>query len=97
MYDGWQAVDATPQEESGGAMQMGPAPLRACYLGQGGVPYDTEFLIAEVNADERTWTEDAATGEFTLTKVDARKVGPFTLTKSVGRTAPSLRGVRAYW
>ena len=88
MYDGWQAVDATPQEESGGAMQMGPAPLRACYLGQGGVPYDTEFLIAEVNADERTWTENAETGEFELTKVDKSKVGPFTLTKSVKPSAP---------
>ena len=28
-YDGWQAVDATPQEVSLGLYQTGPAPLTA--------------------------------------------------------------------
>ena len=29
IYDGWQAFDATPQEESRGLMRCGPAPVKA--------------------------------------------------------------------
>ena len=47
-WDGWQAVDATPQELSGGKWQMGPAPVRAVFDGVGSLSYDCEFVIAEV-------------------------------------------------
>jgi len=33
-YDGWQAVDATPQEISLGLFQTGPAPLTAIKKGK---------------------------------------------------------------
>ena len=48
-FDGWQAVDATPQEESpqGGGYRTGPASLKAIKEGNS-VPFDTNFIIAEV-------------------------------------------------
>lgn len=48
-FDGWQAVDATPQEESpqGGGFRLGPAPVRAVKLGQR-MNFDVEFVISEV-------------------------------------------------
>lgn len=48
-FGGWQALDATPQEESpqGGGYRLGPAPIRAIKLGQR-MHYDVEFVISEV-------------------------------------------------
>lgn len=48
-FGGWQALDATPQEESpqGGGYRTGPAPLKAIKDGNS-VIFDTNFLIAEV-------------------------------------------------
>ena len=48
-FDGWQAVDATPQEESpqGGGYRTGPASLKAIKEGNS-VVFDTNFVIAEV-------------------------------------------------
>ena len=48
-YDGWQALDATPQEESpqGGGYKTGPAPLKAIKDGNS-VDYDANFIISEV-------------------------------------------------
>ncbi len=48
-FEGWQVVDATPQEESpqGGGYRTGPAPLKAIKEGNSAV-YDTNFVIAEV-------------------------------------------------
>lgn len=48
-FGGWQALDSTPQEESpqGGGYRAGPAPLKAVKEGNS-VPYDTNFVIAEV-------------------------------------------------
>lgn len=50
-FDGWQALDATPQElsEQGGGFRTGPAPLRAIKEGNC-LPYDTNFVIAEVRS-----------------------------------------------
>ena len=47
-YDGWQAVDATPQEESSGVFQCGPAPVTAVKKGEIFIGYDTNFLFGEV-------------------------------------------------
>ena len=48
-FGGWQALDATPQEESlqGGGYLLGPASCRAIKLGQT-MDYDVEFVISEV-------------------------------------------------
>ena len=48
-FGGWQALDATPQEESpqGGGYRCGPASVQAIKLGQR-MDYDVEFVISEV-------------------------------------------------
>ncbi|ROT63475.1 hypothetical protein C7M84_018633 [Penaeus vannamei] len=57
-YGGWQAIDATPQEESESKMQCGPASLEAVRKGDIGLSYDAPFVFAEVNADVMHWAED---------------------------------------
>lgn len=52
--DGWQAVDATPQELSAGAFQCGPASLAAVKGNLGG-EYDVDFVYAEVSAPMKQW------------------------------------------
>ena len=54
-YDGWQAVDSTPQEESNKIYQMGPAPVSAVKNGEIYAGFDTGFVFGEVNADRVTW------------------------------------------
>jgi len=48
--NGWQAVDATPQEQSDGLMQMGPYPLFSVKNFDDSAPWDTPFVISEVAA-----------------------------------------------
>lgn len=57
-FGGWQAVDATPQEESpqGGGYRLGPCPVRAVKLGQR-MNYDVEFVISEVGPHLALWLE----------------------------------------
>ena len=57
-YDGWQAIDATPQEETEERMQCGPAPVKAIKNGETFINYDTPFVFAEVNADSCYWLVD---------------------------------------
>ena len=51
-YGGWQALDATPQEESpqGGKYRLGPTSIRAVKLGQR-MNYDMEFVLSEVGVE----------------------------------------------
>ena len=58
-YGGWQAIDATPQEPSGGRFQCGPASVAAVKHGLIGLGYDVAFLFAEVNADLVHFAEDS--------------------------------------
>ncbi|KAL4657409.1 protein-glutamine gamma-glutamyltransferase 4 [Arapaima gigas] len=86
-YDGWQALDSTPQEESQGIFQCGPAPLRAVKNGQVQVPHDTRFVFAEVNADMVTWkVEKSGSGLEKMTKlmVQSNTVGRNISTKTAG-------------
>lgn len=57
-YGGWQATDATPQESSDGAFQLGPCSLQAIKKGVVGLKYDVPFMIASVNADLMKWRKD---------------------------------------
>lgn len=83
-YEGWQAVDATPQEESSGVYQCGPAPVKAVKKGEIFIGYDTNFLFGEVNADRLTWKVDK-TGEVTgLVRRETRHIGRNISTKAVG-------------
>lgn len=47
-YDGWQAVDSTPQEMSDMMFRCGPASVYAVKYGEILKPYDNSFLYAEV-------------------------------------------------
>jgi len=78
---GWQAIDATPQELSGGVFRCGPASLAAIKLGLS-VAYDTDFLIGEVNADVRRYMRSG--GEVKLVETITNHVGQSILTKALG-------------
>jgi transglutaminase 1 len=82
-YDGWQALDSTPQEMSDGVFQAGPAPLKAIKSGNVYLPYDARFIFAEVNADRVYWYENE-NGEYEIKKIDTTHVGRMVVTKAVG-------------
>ncbi|XP_077025144.1 protein-glutamine gamma-glutamyltransferase 2 [Tamandua tetradactyla] len=54
-YEGWQALDPTPQEKSEGTYCCGPVPVRAIKEGNLSTKYDAPFVFAEVNADVIDW------------------------------------------
>ncbi|XP_074867425.1 protein-glutamine gamma-glutamyltransferase 2 [Carettochelys insculpta] len=54
-YDGWQALDPTPQEKSEGVYCCGPAPVKAIKEGELALKYDIPFVFAEVSADVIYW------------------------------------------
>uniref|UniRef100_A0A5F8HC02 protein-glutamine gamma-glutamyltransferase n=1 Tax=Monodelphis domestica TaxID=13616 RepID=A0A5F8HC02_MONDO len=82
-YNGWQVLDATPQERSQGVFQCGPASVIAVQQGDVNFDYDMPFVFAEVNADSITWmvTPDGKNRR-NSTKTDS--VGKFISTKAVG-------------
>lgn len=82
-YGGWQAIDATPQERSQGLFQMGPAPHRAIKEGSINIPYDTGFVLAEVNADTIYWQKNGE-GKFDIVYRNRTSVGKKVSTKAVG-------------
>ncbi|KAJ7332323.1 hypothetical protein JRQ81_014503 [Phrynocephalus forsythii] len=86
-YNGWQVLDATPQERSTGIFQCGPASLVAIKEGDVDLDYDCPFVYSEVNADRWTWTYDTRTGQKKKIYSETRTVGQFTSTKAVGSFA----------
>nr|XP_060627738.1 protein-glutamine gamma-glutamyltransferase E-like [Anolis sagrei ordinatus] len=86
-YNGWQILDATPQERSSGIFQCGPASLVAIKEGDVDLDYDCPFVYAETNADRVTWTLDTATGTKKKIYSETKSVGQFTSTKAVGSFA----------
>lgn len=54
-HDGWQVIDATPQETSEGKFACGPASVAAIRDGDCILPFDTRFVFSEVNADRIYW------------------------------------------
>uniref|UniRef100_UPI00398E3E78 protein-glutamine gamma-glutamyltransferase 2-like n=1 Tax=Pristiophorus japonicus TaxID=55135 RepID=UPI00398E3E78 len=84
-YDGWQVVDATPQEESDGTYCCGPAPVKAIKEGEMDMKYDVPFVFAEVNAHCVDWLVFEHK-EKTMMKmnVNVSRVGHNTSTKSCG-------------
>lgn len=85
-FGGWQAYDATPQELSphSNTMVVGPASLQAIKDGLD-LPYDNEFVIAEVNSDVK-YHQKQANGEFKVMFSDTTQVGKKISTKAVGST-----------
>nr|XP_056700939.1 protein-glutamine gamma-glutamyltransferase E-like [Euleptes europaea] len=86
-FNGWQILDATPQERSSDIFQCGPASLIAIKEGDVDLRYDTPFVFAEVNADRVTWIHNLSTGEKRRIYTDTKKVGQYTSTKAVGSYA----------
>lgn len=69
-YDGWQAIDSTPQELSDGMFRCGPASVRAVRRGEVKKPYDNSFLYSEVNADKIFWKYNGPTQPLKLLRKD---------------------------
>ncbi|XP_036042234.1 protein-glutamine gamma-glutamyltransferase 2 [Onychomys torridus] len=83
-YEGWQAIDPTPQEKSEGTYCCGPVSVRAIKEGDLSTKYDAPFVFAEVNADVVDWIRQE---DGSLHKSINRSlvVGQKISTKSVGR------------
>ncbi|OWF37367.1 annulin-like [Mizuhopecten yessoensis] len=79
-YDGWQAIDATPQERSEGMFACGPAPIAAIKEGDCIIKYDTRFLFSEVNADRVYW--EIVDGIWNKLRVARHSVGKKISTKN---------------
>ncbi|XP_006096432.1 protein-glutamine gamma-glutamyltransferase 6 [Myotis lucifugus] len=82
-YNGWQVLDATPQEESEGVFRCGPASVTAIREGDVHLAHDGPFVFAEVNADYITWLwneDDSRERVYS----DTKKVGRCISTKAVG-------------
>lgn len=84
-YDGFQAVDATPQEMSDEMYRCGPASVVAVKRAEVLKPYDNSFLYAEVNADKVFWRYAGPGSPLKLIKKDEFGIGHFISTKAVGR------------
>lgn len=83
-YDGWQAIDATPQEPSDSQYRCGPASVAAVKLGEVMKPYDCNFLYSEVNADKLFWRYAGPTQPLKLLNKDVYGIGLFISTKAMG-------------
>ncbi|KAI5246349.1 Protein-Glutamine Gamma-Glutamyltransferase E [Manis pentadactyla] len=83
-YNGWQVLDATPQEKSQGVFQCGPASVFAVREGDVDQDFDMPFVFAEVNADRVTWIYDASSGTQKQNSSDPHIIGKYISTKAVG-------------
>ena len=57
-----------------GLVQMGPASLRAVKEGDIGLPYDTAYILAQVNAD-KLYKQQNNHGQWQVTGFDQKSVG----------------------
>ncbi|XP_020663327.3 protein-glutamine gamma-glutamyltransferase 4 [Pogona vitticeps] len=86
-FDGWQAIDATPQERSQGIYQCGPTPISAIKKGEVYLPYDSKFVFAEVNADKVFWLVkyENGTEKYIKLREETKVIGKSISTKAVGK------------
>nr|AYV89268.1 annulin-like [Tetranychus evansi] len=84
VYDGWQVIDATPQEPSDGIYQCGPTSVNAIRNGEITRDYDGRFVFAEVNADEVYWLRTGSEETYKYLQSDIAKIGKNLSTKQVG-------------
>lgn len=69
-YDGWNVIDATPQELSDDLYRCGPTSVKAIKKGEVQKPYDSAFVFAEVNADKVFWRYSGPTQPLKLLRKD---------------------------
>lgn len=84
-YGGWQAVDATPQEQSDSMYRCGPASVLAVKLGEVLMSHDCNFVYSEVNADKVFWKYSGPAAPLKLIRKDIHGIGLFISTKAVGK------------
>ncbi|NXC52007.1 TGM4 glutamyltransferase, partial [Aleadryas rufinucha] len=86
-FNGWQAIDSTPQEQSQGLFQCGPCPVKAVREGDVYLPYDGKFVYAEVNADRVYWVVKKVNGKDKYFKIgtETQDIGKNISTKAVGQ------------
>ncbi|NXO60308.1 TGM4 glutamyltransferase, partial [Aramus guarauna] len=86
-FDGWQAIDSTPQEQSQGIFQCGPCPLKGIREGDVYLPFDSKFVYAEVNADKVYWVVKKVNGKNKYIRIstETRGIGVNISTKAVGQ------------
>ncbi|KAM3921560.1 protein-glutamine gamma-glutamyltransferase E-like [Leptodactylus fuscus] len=82
-YNGWQVLDATPQERSEGVFQLGPTSVNAVKQGDVSQKYDGPFVFAEVNADLVDWIYNEE-GSYRKARSNTSEIGKFISTKAVG-------------
>ncbi|XP_037957829.1 annulin isoform X2 [Teleopsis dalmanni] len=82
-YDGWQAVDATPQEQSDNMYRVGPAAVTAVKNGEILRQYDCGFVFSEVNADKVYWRYNGPYQPIKMLRKDTLAIGHLISTKSV--------------
>ncbi|XP_058679185.1 protein-glutamine gamma-glutamyltransferase K [Ammospiza caudacuta] len=85
-YDGWQVVDATPQETSSGLFCCGPCSVTAVKNGDVFLKYDTPFVFAEVNSDKVYWQRQPH-GGFSVVHVEQGAIGRRISTLGAGSAA----------
>ncbi|KAM6288748.1 protein-glutamine gamma-glutamyltransferase K [Aegotheles albertisi] len=85
-YDGWQVVDATPQETSSGLFCCGPCSVTAVKNGEVFLKYDTPFVFAEVNSDKVYWQRQPS-GAFAVVHVEEGAIGRRISTLGAGSGA----------
>nr|XP_039264838.1 protein-glutamine gamma-glutamyltransferase K-like [Styela clava] len=85
-FGGWQALDATPQEESGGRMRCGPMSINAIKQGLIFMDYDGPFIYAEVNGSKRHWLKTIVSGKTKYEELYSEHgiIGKRMSTKQVG-------------
>ncbi|XP_062315960.1 transglutaminase 5, like isoform X1 [Osmerus eperlanus] len=84
--NGWQVLDPTPQERSGGVFCCGPAPIKAIRDRHVDLPHDVPFVVAEVNADVHMVV--VRQGQVISRSIDTERVGSLICTKAVGLPRP---------
>ncbi|XP_034725500.1 transglutaminase 5, like isoform X1 [Etheostoma cragini] len=80
--DGWQVLDPTPQQRSGGVFCCGPAPVKAIKDRRIDQFYDIPFVYAEVNADVHSLV--VREGRVVSHSKDTERVGSLICTKAIG-------------
>ncbi|KAG7493407.1 protein-glutamine gamma-glutamyltransferase 5-like [Solea senegalensis] len=80
--DGWQVLDPTPQNRSGGVFCCGPSPVKAIKERRMDLYYDIPFVYAEVNADIHTII--MSEGRVLSLNKDTERVGSLICTKVIG-------------
>ncbi|XP_030623477.1 coagulation factor XIII A chain-like [Chanos chanos] len=81
-FDGWQILDATPQETSEGIYCCGPAPVKAIKAGLLCYPFDARFIFAEVNSNIH-YHLLKPNGTTEMIHIDKTYVGRLILTQDV--------------